>query len=42
MNVLEFFLAPDLLLFGRFNLVIAISFVGLVYYNEFVRSERLS
>jgi hypothetical protein len=42
MNVLEFLLAPDLLLFGRFNLAIAIGFVGLVYYNEFVRAHRLS
>jgi hypothetical protein len=42
MNLLEFFLTPDLLIFGRFNLVIAISFVGLVYYNEFVRVKRLS
>ena len=42
MNLLEFLLTPDLLLFGRFNLAIAIGFVGLVYYNEFVRVERLS
>jgi hypothetical protein len=31
MNVIEFWLAPDLLLFGRFNLLIAILFAGVVY-----------
>lgn len=43
MNVLEFFLAPDLLLWGRFNAVFAIIFMCVVYYNEFVlhpRAER--
>ena len=42
MNVLEFLLTPDLLLFGRFNLAIAIAFVALIYYNEFVRDKRPS
>jgi hypothetical protein len=36
MNILEFFLAPDLLLWGRFNAVFAAMFVIVVYYNEFV------
>ncbi len=36
MNVLEFVLVPDLLLWGRFNFFFALLFVGLVYYNEFV------
>jgi len=36
MNVLEFFLAPDLLLWGRFNAVFAMMFMCMVYYNEFV------
>lgn len=36
MNILEFILAPDLLLWGRFNAVFAFSFVAAVYYNEFV------
>lgn len=35
MNVLEFFLAPDLLLFGRVNIVIAAAFIALIYVNEF-------
>lgn len=40
MNVLEFFLAPDLLLWGRLNAVIALLFIILIYYNEFFLVER--
>jgi hypothetical protein len=36
MNILEFLLAPDLLLWGRFNAVFAGMFMFVVYYNEFV------
>ncbi|MGK6351604.1 DoxX-like family protein [Parapedobacter sp. DT-150] len=36
MNMLEFFVAPDLLLWGRVNVVFAGLFIGLVYYWEFV------
>ena len=36
MNILEFFLAPDLLLWGKLNMVFALLFVSLVYYNEFI------
>lgn len=35
MNILEFILAPDLLLWGKFNLLFAFMFVLLIYYNEF-------
>ena len=35
MNVLEFFLVPDLLLFGKLNIVFAAMFVVLIYLNEF-------
>lgn len=35
MNALEFLLAPDLLLFGRFNIVIALMFCLLIYQNEY-------
>jgi hypothetical protein len=31
MNAIEFWLAPDLLLFGRANLLVAICFAGVVY-----------
>lgn len=35
MNIIECIHAPDLLLWGAFNLVFAFLFVALVYYNEF-------
>ncbi|MEA5138480.1 DoxX-like family protein [Arcicella rigui] len=35
MNVLEFFLVPDLLLWGRFNALFALLFITVVYINEF-------
>ena len=36
MNILEFILVPDLLLFGRFNAAFATVFILVVYANEFV------
>ncbi|RYY53127.1 MAG: hypothetical protein EOO09_19100 [Chitinophagaceae bacterium] len=36
MNLLEFFLAPGLLLWGRFNLVFALLFAAAILVNEFV------
>lgn len=41
MNILEFILAPDLLLWGRFNIVFACIFIGVIYYNEFALSKKL-
>ena len=35
MNALEFYLAPDLLLFGTGNALVACSFIVLIYVNEF-------
>jgi hypothetical protein len=35
MNVLEFILVPGLLLFGRFNIIFAFLFIGVIYWNEF-------
>lgn len=35
MNLLEFFLAPDLLLWGKFNAVFALLFIVTIFYNEF-------
>lgn len=39
MNVLEFVLVPELLLWGRMNAVFALLFIGLVYYHEFVLTD---
>jgi len=36
MNLLEFALVPELLLWGKANAIFALLFVGVVYYNEFV------
>jgi len=35
MNTLEFFLVPDLLLWGRFNALFAFLFILLIYYHVF-------
>jgi hypothetical protein len=35
MNILEFALAPDLLLWGRANAFFALLFIILIYYNEY-------
>jgi hypothetical protein len=35
MNILEFILVPDLLLWGRANAVFAFLFILLIHYNEF-------
>ncbi|OQP61699.1 hypothetical protein A3860_31025 [Niastella vici] len=42
MNVLEFILAPDLLLWGRFNLLFACLFMLLILYNEYFLKPELS
>lgn len=42
MNVMEFILVPDLLLFGRMNIVIALVFVCVVYVNEFIIKQKAS
>src|SRR5690606_12839939 len=42
MNVIEFIVVPDLLLWGRLNIVFAFMFIGLVYYNEFVLNKKLN
>jgi hypothetical protein len=40
MNALEFFLAPDLLLWGRTNALFAFLFMGLLFFNEFYLHQR--
>ena len=36
MNVIEFILVPDLLLFGRWNILVAAIFISFLYVQEFV------
>jgi hypothetical protein len=40
MNLLECWLVPDLLLWGRWNLAFALLFCALVYCHEFCWSPR--
>jgi uncharacterized membrane protein YphA (DoxX/SURF4 family) len=37
MNVVEFFVVPDMLLFGRLNIVVALAYVGLVARAELLK-----
>jgi DoxX-like family len=39
MNIIEFTLASDLLLWGRWNLIFAIGFMFLVYWKEILLKE---
>lgn len=41
MNILEFILVPELLLWGKLNAVFAVLFIGSIYYWEFILAERL-
>ena len=41
MNTLEFFLVPDLLLWGRANAVFAFIFIIIIYYNEFLLNKKV-
>lgn len=41
MNTLEFILAPDLLLWGRFNSLFAALFILLIYANEFYWRKKV-
>lgn len=41
MNSLEFFLVPDLLLWGRANAFFAFAFIVLIYFNEFSFPKKL-
>lgn len=35
MNIIEFIVVPDLLLFGRINILVAAIFIYVIYRNEF-------
>ena len=42
MNIIEFIVVPDLLLWGRANALFALLFLSLVYYNGFVLGKKLT
>ena len=41
MNILEFFLVPDLLLWGKANAIFAFILILAVYFNEFYLNKKL-
>lgn len=41
MNIIEFIVAPDLLLFGKFNALFAGLFILVVYYYEFILPKKI-
>ena len=42
MNTLEFLLAPELLLWGKFNSIFAALLIIAIYYNEFYLNKKLA
>jgi uncharacterized membrane protein YphA (DoxX/SURF4 family) len=40
MNIIEFLLVPDLLLWGRFNSLFALLFILIVYFSEFHLNKK--
>ena len=40
MNMMEFILVPDLLLWGKFNALFAAMLILVIYYNEFIFSKK--
>lgn len=40
MNLLEFTLAPELLLWDRINIIFAFIFILIIYYNTFITSKK--
>jgi len=42
MNILEFFLVPDLLLWGKANAIFAFLFILLIYYKEFYLTNKIT
>jgi hypothetical protein len=42
MNILEFILVPDLLLWGKLNSLFAFLFIMVVYFNEFYLNKKIT
>ena len=40
MNMMEFILVPDLLLWGKFNALFATMLILVIYYNEFIFCKK--
>lgn len=42
MNIIEFIYAPELLLFGKINILIAGIFIGILFFNEFILNKTVN
>lgn len=42
MNIIEFAIASDLLLWGKTNIIFALLFIVVIFYNEFVLNKKLN
>ena len=42
MNTIEFFVASDLLLWGKLNSIFALILIIIIYYNEFILNKKIS
>lgn len=42
MNIIEFSVVPDLLLWGKFNIIFAGFFIALIYYKEFILKKEIT
>ena len=42
MNLLEFILVPELLLWGKMNALFALMLIGLIIYRDFILSKKLT
>lgn len=40
MNIIEFILVPDLLFWGKLNIVFALAFVSLIHYTYFIYNKN--
>jgi hypothetical protein len=40
MNIIEFFFAKYLLMWGKLNIIFALLFVSIIYYNEFIIKKK--
>ncbi|MGN7787378.1 DoxX-like family protein [Niabella sp. 22666] len=41
MNIIEFLLVPELLLWGRLNIIFAFLLIGLIYYHQFILHKKI-
>lgn len=40
MNIIEFIVVPDILLFGKINIIVAFAFISIIFINEFILKKK--